>query len=940
MIRTAAALAVALLAGVAPAALAQGPRAAPTQPKVAVPPIPFTVRTLKNGLKVYTALDRSTPTVTVQVWYGVGSKDDPQGRSGFAHLFEHMMFKATRDMAAETMDRLTEDVGGNNNASTWDDFTNYYEVIPSNHLERLLWAEAQRMSSLKVDQPNFTSERAVVEEELRQSYLANPYGRLELASNNAAYEVHPYKRSGIGSLGDLDAATLPDVKAFHDTYYRPQNASLIVIGDYDPAQLNRWIDGFFGDIKNPAAPLPRVTVKEPARTSPKFVNAYGPIVPLPAVRILWHIPAAADPDYPALAVLDAVLSAGKSSRLYDRLVYRDQIAQRVNSDAGRNAQPGLFQLDATLAGGKTTAQGEAALMAEAKGVRDAPVSEIELARAKTQLIANLLHQRETVLGRGNEIGFAIELEGDAARANSRPAALQAVTAADVQRVARKYLTDESRIVVRYRAESARPKGEAAGPDLAQFSPKVTADAVPTGVVAPPAPSTLARTLPTPGPAREAVPPKIAERTLANGLRVIVARTSDVPLVSAVLTVKSGSASDPKGLSGLQGFTTQLLPQGTTSLTAPQLAAAVEDLGGRLAPQPGIDRSSLALTVPVDKLSAALPLLADVALHPVFAPTEVDRLRSQRLDALRVSMTQPGYVARLMAAKAVFGDSPYGQTASPASLKAITAEAVKAQYARSFRPDDAVLVMTGGLDPEAAFALAEQSFGGWAQPSTPLTPAPASAPSATRRVIAVDIPDAGQAAVAVAAPSIGRADAAFQPVEVINAVLGGGYSARLNEEVRVKRGLSYGASSGIDERRGTGLFYAAAQTKNVSAAEVAGIVDGLVAGLGADPISPTEFEARKASLIGSRGLEVQESLGMANVLTEAAAYGVDLGEVGRYTRDVTAVDAAAARAAARTAVDPTKATIIVVGDAKVFLPALKAKYPQVEVVQAASLAPGL
>ena len=320
--------------------------------------------------------------------------------------------------------------------------------------------------------------------------------------------------------------------------------------------------------------------------------------------------------------------------------------------------------------------------------------------------------------------------------------------------------------------------------------------------------------------------------------MIVARTSDVPLVSAVLTVKSGSAADPKGASGLQGFTTQLLPQGTTTLTAPQLAAAVEDLGGRLAPQPGIDRSSLAMTVPVDKLNAALPLLADVALHPVFAAAEVDRLRTQRLDALRVQMTQPGYVARLMAAKAVFGDSPYGQTASPASLKAITPEAVKAQYARTFRPDHAVLVMTGGLDPDAAFALAERSFGAWAKPSAPLTPAPASTPTATRRVIAVDIPDAGQAAVAVAAPSIGRTPTpSFQPVEVINAVLGGGYSARLNEEVRVKRGLSYGASSGIDERRGTGLFYAAAQTKNVSAAEVAGIVDDLVSRSWAPTPSP-------------------------------------------------------------------------------------------------------
>lgn len=914
----------------------KGAHVKPTAPKSAVPPIPFKVRKLANGLTIYTALDRSAPTVTVQVWYGVGSKDDPQGRSGFAHLFEHMMFKATRDMPAENMDRLTEDVGGNNNASTWNDFTNYYEVIPSNHLERLLWAEAQRLSSLKVDEPNFKSERAVVEEELRQSYLANPYGRLELATDDAAYDVHPYKRSGIGSLGDLDAATLPDVKAFHDTYYRPANASLIVVGDFDQGDLDRWIDKYFKDIKNPAVAMPRVKAVEPPRTSPKFVDAYAPIVPLPAVRILWHIPAARDADAPALQVLDAILSAGKSSRLYDRLVYRDQIAQQVNSDAGRSAQPGIFQFDATLASGKTVEQGEAALMAEAAAVRDAPVTAAELARAKTQLIATLLRERETVLGRGNQIGFALSLEGDANRANTTPDMLMAVTAADVQRVARKYLTPQSRIVVRYRAESARPAGEKAGPDLAQFSPKVIADAVPPGIVAPPPPLSLPHTIPPPAKARDAAPPRIAERTLSNGLRVIVARTSDVPLASAVLSVRSGGASDPAGLTGLQGFTTSLLPQGTTTRSAPQIAQAVEDLGAQLSPQTGADRSGLAMTAPVDKLDQALPLMADVALHPAFAPEEVERLRTQRTDALQVSITQPGYVARLEAARLVFGASPYGQFTTPGSLKRLTREAVAAQYARTFRPDDAILVMTGGLDPEAAFAAAEKSFGGWARPSAPLTPAPTSTPTGVRRIVAVDIPGAGQAAVAVAAPTIGRRDAGYFPVEVINAVLGGGYSARLNEEVRVKRGLSYGASSNVDQRVGAGLFYAAAQTKNVSAAEVAGIVDDLVTKLGTDPITPSEFEARKASLIGDRGLEVQRSLAMAGILTEEAIYGLDLAEVGRYTADVTAVTPDAARAAAKATADPAKASIIVVGDAKTFLPALKAKYPQVEVVEAKSL----
>ena len=206
----------------------------------------------RTACRSTTSLDRTTPNVTVQVWYGVGSKDDPQGRSGFAHLFEHMMFKATRDLPAESFDRLTEDVGGLNNASTYDDFTNYYEVVPANHLERLIWAEGERMGSLVIDEANFKSERDVVKEELRQRVLASPYGRLfALYVPQATYPTHPYHRPGIGSIEELDAATIDDVRAFHEAYYRPDNAALIVVGNFDEAQLNAWIDKYFGAAEEP-----------------------------------------------------------------------------------------------------------------------------------------------------------------------------------------------------------------------------------------------------------------------------------------------------------------------------------------------------------------------------------------------------------------------------------------------------------------------------------------------------------------------------------------------------------------------------------------------------------------------------------------------------------------------------------------------------------------
>src|SRR5215510_4833647 len=230
-----------------------------------MPQLKFTDRTLPNGLRVLSAPDPSSPTVAIQVWYHVGSKEDPQNRSGFAHLFEHIMFKSTKNMKSEMMDRLTEDVGGFNNAFTVDDVTVYFEVVPSNYLETLIWAEADRLSGLNVDDANFKSERDVVKEEYRQSVLAPPYGKFEYLLQQKSYLEHPYKRPTIGSIEDLDAASLKDVQDFHSTFYRPDNATLVVVGDFDPKQLDAWVDKYFGPIPKPDRPLPRVQVKEPPR---------------------------------------------------------------------------------------------------------------------------------------------------------------------------------------------------------------------------------------------------------------------------------------------------------------------------------------------------------------------------------------------------------------------------------------------------------------------------------------------------------------------------------------------------------------------------------------------------------------------------------------------------------------------------------------------------
>jgi zinc protease len=423
-----------------------------------MPQLNFTDRTLANGLRVLSASDRSSPTVAIQVWYHVGSKDDPQNRSGFAHLFEHIMFKSTKNMKSEMMDRLTEDVGGFNNAFTNDDVTVYFEVVPSNYLETLLWAEADRLSGLNVDDPNFKSERDVVKEEFRQGVLAPPYGRFEYSLQQKSFLEHPYKRPTIGSIEDLDAASLKDVQEFHTTYYRPDNATLVVVGDFDPAQFDAWVDKYFKNIAKPARPLPRVQVKEPMRKSEIRLTEYGRN-DLPAVGLTYLTPRQADPDSDALRVADAILSTGESSRLYNSLVYNQQLAAEINSSSEAREDAGLFVIYAVLSEGKKVEDAEKAVLAEIKKLQDTPVSAAELDKAKNQLITEQLRQRETSNGKALALGEAAVLLGDPARVNTDLARLQAVTAADIQRVMKKYFADTNRLVLYYLPEAMKAAKE-------------------------------------------------------------------------------------------------------------------------------------------------------------------------------------------------------------------------------------------------------------------------------------------------------------------------------------------------------------------------------------------------------------------------------------------------------------------------------------------------
>lgn len=895
---------------------------------VAAPPIQYRERVLPNGLRVISSVDRSTPNVTVQVWYGVGGKDDPEGRTGFAHLFEHLMFKATRDLPPEAIDRMTEDVGGFNNAFTADDMTAYYELVPAHHLERLLWAESQRLGSLVVDEANFKSERDVVKEELRQRVLSNPYGRFQsLLLPSASYTTHPYRRPVIGSIEDLDSATIDDVLNFHADYYRPDNAALIVVGNFDEAQLDAWVDRYFGPLKTPAKPLKRVTVQEPARKGSKTVTGYAPNVPLPAIAITWQAPRAADPDAAALTVLDAILSGGKSSRLYNSLVYDQQIAQEAFSTAQLNAQPGLFYVGAIMASGKTLDEGEKALLAQVDRLRQEPPTAAELAEAKSEMIAGAVRQRETIDGKGFVLGSALVLEGDAARANSGIDALNAVTAEDVRRVARKYLDPRTMVVIRYMDESQRPKGDkdkivkpttiASKP----FTGERVALRAPEQREKPPAlGEPIAPVLPTP-----------VEKTLSNGLRVIVARSSTLPLVTADLTVRAGSIYDPEGKAGLADMAAGLMTEGAGGKSATRIAAESEALGAELSAGAGREFTSVTLSSLTSNLDASIDLMADVALRPSFDPEELDRARDQAIDGFQVSLTEPGSVASYVSGPAVWSGTPFADVTTPTTLKALERDDLAAFHRRWFRPDNAVLVITGDISPEAGFALAQRAFGDWTAPAEPLGVQPAVSGEAKPRVVIVDMPGAGQASVIVAKRAITRDDPRYYAGLVANNVLGGGYSSRLNQEIRLKRGLAYGAGSSLSVRKGSGGFSASTSTKNETAGEVLTLLRGEMTRLGQSPPTAEEMAARKSVLIGGFGRDLATTGGLADTLGSLAAYGIDLKEVSLFTGRIEAVTPDQVRDFAAQVLKPGEASVIVVGDGKLFGPDLKAALPDAEVI---------
>jgi zinc protease len=416
--------------------------------------------TLPNGLNVVLAEERSRPVTNLQVWYHVGSKDEQTGRTGFAHLFEHLMFRGSKNVAPEQHMRLVRQAGGQVNAYTTFDQTVYWETFPSNYLERMLWLEADRMASLDISQENFTKEREVVKEERRMRFENQPYGLVSEAVLAETYQIYPYKHLPIGSVEDLERATLADVQAFHSTFYVPNNATLVLVGDFDLSEALQLARTHFAALPR-GRDVPRVQVEEPAHTAPaggtvKLVN-----IPLPAVTLSWILPPMRHPDTYALDVAGIILSSGQSSRIYRRLVYEEQLAQFAFGQAQTLEGPSFFFGAAVVNQGKDIEKLSAGLLSVIHELgQTAPASD-ELVKAKNQLIAGFITGREGVQSKADSLGRCAVLLADPARYNTELERYRQVTAEDVRRVTAHYLAagNMTRLVFPASAPLSGPAGE-------------------------------------------------------------------------------------------------------------------------------------------------------------------------------------------------------------------------------------------------------------------------------------------------------------------------------------------------------------------------------------------------------------------------------------------------------------------------------------------------
>ncbi len=907
-----------------------------SEAQFSAPKIEYTMWTLDNGLQVIALPDTATSTVTTSMWYPIGARLDPEGRSGFAHLFEHILSRKTVNMPYNMIYGLTADIGGTRNASNGVDRTNYYEQVPSAYLETMLWTHRERMANVVVDTEVFETERGVVKEELRQRVLAPPYGRMSrfvLPEN--AFDVMPHRRPSIGTIADLDSATLDDALSFYEAYYGPDTAVLVVAGNFEMDRLRSLVDQYFADITPRQNPVDlTVDGQEPPMNGPRSIAATAPNVPLPVVGSIWKAPPTTHEDAAALEVLEAIMSRGDNSRLDNALV-RSGRAVRVTANAWLYRDAGQFHTYATVAGEDEIGAARTSLDAAVSALRNELVSEAEIAEAKSEIIASELRARETSRGRAFALAEGLVSSGDPDFADKRLAQIMAITADDVLRVSQTYLDPKKQVSFTY---SSGPDDPAS---YANPAPRPSYRVLPaaSGAIREVASESDRMPPPGPGEAPLVTRPDIVETTLGNGIKLVTAQTGEVPIATVTMLMPGGSKTDPRAKAGLANLAASLADKGVPGMDAAQIAARFESLGASFGGGAGSDGTLFSLTAPLANLSEAGKLAATIIREANYPDAEFERERSRAMSNLQIAMKEPGSVARFVARTAMYGAAPYGGQAGGTidSLPGLTRADLLAHRKAYFHPDAMQIVVSGGIEVEMARGIAEHMFGDWTV-KTPAGAVPIDASGEVQpvRTIVIDMPDAGQAAVLAAMRAPSRNDGDYYALQLANSVLGGGSSGRLFEEIRTKRSLSYGSGSGFADRTDASILQASAQTTNETADEVAEVFLNEFTRLGAEPLAEDLLHKRRLYLTGRHDRSLETSGGFNSIVAGLLQQGLSPGEAARYAEALASVDSNAASAAAQNYVDPDKATLVIVGDADQFLDDLRENRPDVEVITADQL----
>ncbi|MCE5187025.1 MAG: insulinase family protein [Planctomycetaceae bacterium] len=871
--------------------------------------------TLDNGLNVITLEDFSTPIVAVQVWYAVGSKNERPDRQGYAHMFEHMMFKGTDHVSESDFFNLLRKVGGTNNAYTSFDQTVYYETLPSDQLGLALWLEAERMGFLKIDQPAFDTERQVVEEELRMREN-QPYGNAFKKMAAVIFKDQPYQWTPIGNLATLRATSVPDLRQFWISYYVPNNATLIIVGAVEHAKAQALARQYFGWIPTGPQP-PKVSVNEAPLTDLKTIVIDDENAPAGQVTLAWRTVPTGTRQETALDLLSQILGTGYSSRVYRELVAKTQIAVEAGTDTYNLQQDGLFLAQATLPPESNDYDALiAALKAQVEKVQKEGVSEAELEKARNQLLKQVVTTNLEIESKASLLGTAAVTMGDVRKVNTLIDRIRSISSQEVQQAAMRYL-DTGRtyqfIIKRSQGMAQASKDNEAAPITA----KPELQAPPPGRPGLKRPDWWPSKPPIAQTGTKGFELKYKEEQLPNGLKIKVVSNHEVPFVSVTLGLTNGAWTETKPATAF--LTLQMLTKGTAKHTEAQLADALEQYAISLSAMADMDTSSVGMNCLTEQADRGMALLSEVVQTPTFDSGEFAKLVNQQVTELQIQRQDPEYLAETAFNRIVFDGHPYGRPVkgTPQEMRQLSAEDLSRWWSVYARPEQATLIFAGDITRDKALEMARQYFGDWKSQTAPaeirLADIPQQSPT---KIYLVNRPGSAQAQIQAGELGITRHS---QPDYFYSLIagnyFGGSFHSRLNDTIRVKKGLSYGAFGGFQPMAMAGTFVISTFTKNSTTAETVGVIIDQVREFETVMPSDEEFSDARSYFLGSfaRNRETPQDVARDLWMIESQRLGKDYFK--KLFKTMNRMDKEDCLDLAKRTVNPQRLAIVVVGDAK-------------------------